>query len=509
MQPRLIALLAAVCTLSMWAATVGWIRHNPLPAYFDEAVYAESATLDAWQASHNGVRGVVHSLLTIDPSRPPAHRVLALPLTRLAGPALVPLRIYSLMMFFAAALLLADAVRRVADLTAATASFLLAIGSPILILATRMFGTEYPLLLAIALLAWGLERKNWPAAGIAIGLGVLAKVSFFFVAGPMLAVSFFMADRWPSLPRRRDLIRATILGAAIGLLWWAHDPIPPLRLTLGGAAFIRHRLGPVASPKTVLLFSWEMIRTGSGIGIALVLLATLVTLDWRRLDERRKAFVAIAAAGSVLLPLLSYTSGTHNPRHGAPGLFLLYAAAAVVMTPRLRTLAVFAAAVQIAVIAMPRTWTPADAHGSLIRRGPRELMAPVEQWDWTALRTFTERLHVASPSIAILGEGYAFNAPQIRYAWQRAERDVPVDTLYRWDVDPPFALSRVIDEAAHSQIVVTAPGFRGEPTDGQVPNNRYNSLFTTALTHDPRFAGPFPVDVGVTERSVVAVFVRR
>jgi hypothetical protein len=507
MSPRFIAILAAACAVALLASTLAWIRDNPLPAYFDEAVYAESAIIDAWEATHNGVRGIAISLLTLDPSRPPAHRLLALPLTLIAGPALVPLRIYSLLMFFAAALLLADAVRRVTGVEAATVSFLLAIGSPVLILATRMFGTEYPLLFALALLVWSLERRNWPAAGVAIGLGVLAKMSFFAAAGPMLAVAFFLSPRWPSLPRRSDLLKATLLAMAISILWWAHDPLRPLHFTSSSAAFVRHRLGPLLSAKTALLFSWEMIRTGPGIGVAFLLLVTLVTLRWRDLDERRKAFAAVAAAGALLTPVLTYTS--HNPRHGAPGLFVLCSAAAVVMMPRLRTIAVFIAAAQIAVIAMPRAWTPADARGSLIRRGPAELMAPVEQWDWTPLRAFADRLRAERPSIAILGEGYAFNAPQIRYAWQRVERDVPVHTLYRWDLDPPFVLSRAVEGASHAQIVVTAPGFHGEPSDGQLPSNRYNDLFAATLARDPRFAGPFPLDVGSREPAVVAVFVRR
>ena len=497
--------------MALFGAAVAWIRTNPMPAYFDEAIYAESAIFDDWHARHRGAGGVAESLLKLDPLRPPMHRVLALPVSIATRADLTALRIYSLAVFLLAALLMADAVRSVAGATAAATAFLLLLAAPVLVFSTRIFGTEYPLLLAVALLVWSLFRRQPVALAVAVGVGLLSKVSFLFAAVPLLALAFGGASRWPFLPSRRALAVSCLAGLAIALVWWLHDPMPPLRYAFAPAAFIRHRLGPIASPMTLPRFAVEMLRTGTGFALAAVLVSAMVLVRRRALVARREAFLVLAAAGAVLAPILTYTSGSHNPRYLAPALLLVLPAAAVALSavPRALAAAALVAAVQVALMAMPRQWTEADARRSFIRRGVLEMMAPTEQWDWTALRALTDRLGVARPVIATLGEGYAFNGPQIRYAWQRVHRDVRVLPLYRWDADPPFDLRRAVEQAARAQIVVTVPGYRGEATDGQVPNNEHNARFAAALARDPRFAGPVAVDVGVRESVPVAVFIRR
>ncbi len=484
---RAFILLAAVCAIALFAAAVVWMRNNPLPAYFDEAVYAESAIHDEWQAHHRGIDGLTHSLLTLDPRRPPLHRVLALPVSMPAHANLTALRIFSLAMFFIAALLMADAVRSVAGAMAAVTTFMLELSAPILISSTRVFGTEYALLFAAALLVWSIARRQPVGVAIAIALGLLTKATFLMAAVPLLAVAFFFSDS------RRKLAIACACGVLLAVPWWLHDPMPALRFAFSPAAYVRHRL-------TVPFYLYEVLRTCTGFGVAALLLL---------IRPRRNPFVMMLLAGAALAPIVTTFTGSHNPRHLALSIFLLMPAVAASLKPRLLTIAMLVATLQIALMAMPRRWTEADAQRSFIRRGVLEVFAPVEQWDWTPLRAFADRLRLSQPAIAFLGEGYAFNGPQIRYAWQRVYRDVPVRQLHRWDLDPPFDLHRAIDEAARAKLVVTAPGYRGEPTDGQVPNNVSNAAFADALARDARFAGPFVIDAGVRDHVPVTVFVRR
>ena len=505
MKPRLLFFLAFACAAALFAACAAWMRANPLPAYFDEAVYAESAIFDAWAATHGGAGAVAHSLLALDPLRPPLHRALALPVSIASHANLIALRVFSFVCFLLAALLLADAVRRVAGIEAAITAFLLEIAAPILVFSARLFGTEYALFLAVALFIWSLVRRHAIALAAAIALGLLAKVSFLFVAGPMLLVMFVIAPQW-----RAAMLRSSAIGFLISLIWWAYDPMPPLRSAFGSGSFIRHRLGPVSSPLTLLRFVYEMMRTGTGFGLALLIVLTVVVVRRRDLAQPRRDFILLALAGSVLLPILSYASGTHNPRHVAPAILLLLAAVPVALSasPRWLAAAAAVAVAQIVIMALPRAWTPQDAQRSFIRRGLTDMMAPVEQWEWTPLRALVDRTGLARPRIGILGETYGFNGAQIRYAWQRVARDVRVRSLYRWDADPPFNMPRAIEMAATADVVVTAPGARGDADDGQVPNNVYNAAFAEALQKDSRFAGPIRIDVGYREPHFVAVFFR-
>ena len=58
-------------------------------------------------------------------------------------------------------------------------------------------------------------------------------------------------------------------------------------------------------------------------------------------------------------------------------------------------------------------------------------------------------------------------------------------------------------------VVITAPGFAGDPSDGQPRINAHNVEFARALMASGLFGGPFGVDVGINEPAKVAVFLRR
>ena len=120
------------------------------------------------------------------------------------------------------------------------------------------------------------------------------------------------------------------------------------------------------------------------------------------------------------------------------------------------------------------------------------MMAPVEQWDWTPLRTVCDRAGIANPLIAIIGEGYQMNPPSLVYAWTRVHRNARVMLVAR--------------DARTADVIVTAPGFRGDPRDGQPQLNAQNAALANALAHDPLVVGPMWIDVGVRRPMLVATF---
>ncbi|HEY6137543.1 MAG TPA: hypothetical protein VI670_07240 [Thermoanaerobaculia bacterium] len=495
MSPRIAWSAAIACAAAVAAACAAWIRENPLPSYFDEALYAIQANIDVWAARTHGLGGVRTAVLHVDTFRPPAMRLLALPVTLMASPSVTVLRAISLAGFFAAAAIAAIAVQRAAGAVAGAVAFTFTMALPILVLATRMFGTEYPLLLAIALLLLGLTSKRATAfIATAVALGLLAKLSFAIAALPMLiAAAIVMPDR------RRAIAFGAPIGLAISLLWWAHDPTTAIRFGVQSGNFIRHSLG-----RDYARYIYELLRCDFGFAVAAAIAIAFVMA--RR--QRFPPLAIVCVAGAVPLVVMHALSVNNNPRLVAvPALLVAIAAALVV--PHLaawqQALILALAALQVVVMTLPR---PRHAE-SYIWRGVTEVMAPVEQWDWQPLRRFAFARGWPAPRIEILGEGYAFNPAQISDRWPELLGMLPIHQLYEWSFGKPFDLQRAIERAAAAQIVVTAPGYQGDARDGQPPNNRYNAAFAAALARDPRFEGPYALDVGVRQPAIVQVFVRR
>ena len=466
---------------------------NPLPSYWDEAVYAKAAILDRFQVRTNGLRGFVETFYNADPLRPPMHRVAALPVTLIAGADLAVLRGLSLLIMLLSGTLIGLAVRREAGDAAGVLAFLLAIGTPVVIYSTKMFGTEYVLFLGIGLCMWALTARRFVLLGIGVGIGLLAKTSFAVVILPAFLAASILDRQW-----RRVILRGLPIGLLLAATWWWHDPMTPIRFGIQSGGFSRHSLGSPASLSTLGGYLWEFIRCGLGPGAAVAVLAAFVFRD------RLRPFAITCLAGAIPFALLHYTSQNHNPRLLAPSVLLLCAAASSTVRLTAAPLLFVPVVVQILVMTFP-LHRPEKPY---VWRGVSEVMAPVEQWDWTPLRRLAESRGIPNPRIGIVGDGYPFNTPQIRYAWYRAQRDTPAHALYDATRDGSFDLQRLLDRCAQMQIVVTAPGYRGDPSDGQPPNNAHNVEVARALARDPRFE-PVVIDVGTRSPVKVVAFLRR
>lgn len=489
-----IAILSAVAVA---IACAEWIRQNPRPSYYDEALYQIYAWIDVWATRTYGLVGGWFAMLSVDPYAPPGMRMLALPFTLLLSPSLTLLRALSLAGFFAAAAIIALAVRRVSDDLAGATTFAFIVALPILVLSTRMFGTEYPLLLAVALalLAFTTRRTTLLIA-LSVAIGLLAKTSYAVIALPM-----FIAAAIVLKERRRAIALGSIIGFIVALSWWSNDPMRAIRFGVQSGNFIRHSFG-----HNYLRYTWELLRCDFGFLLfAAVVMIAVIAVRRRTLPR----FATICLAGALPLLLMHAASVNHNPRLVAIPVLLITVAAATMtplLTPRQQTVAFTLAILQIAIMVVPM---PRREDGSYIWRGVTEVMAPIEQWNWQPLHQFASARGWSRPRIVTLGEGYQFNAPQIRCAWPELRGNVPVGSLYEWSKGQPFDLRAAVEGAASAQIVVTAIGYRGEATDGQVPNNRYNALFAEALARDGRFDGPYVLDVGTRHPVRVQVFARR
>jgi 4-amino-4-deoxy-L-arabinose transferase-like glycosyltransferase len=524
MMERAALRLTILATATLSAAALLWMLATPFPAYWDEGIYFNNANHDVRAIHAAGWRGFVASFYNEDFSRPPSMRVLALPLTLIAGPSLLLLRTISFGGFLLAALLLAMAVDSVAGTRAAMLAFLLTIESPVLMLAAKMFGTEYPLLIAVAAFLLfefappsGGRDLRWIGIGAALGLGALSKVTFALVGGPMLIAALLLAwRRWPTLPRLSHQFAATGVGALIALTWWWRDWLPALRLISGGRGFLQHSLGDPLSMATFGRWLAALVRCATGYGGAIIIAAAIVAalVAGRRMtgDGRVTGFLIVTISGAVPLLVLQYASGVHNPRHLAPALLVLLAAAPVLasragLLDRPLVVGACGALLGLQLIAL-LTGLRDTVPRSYIWRGAAEVMAPVEQWDLAPVKAVVDTYVAAPlPRIVVLGVGYALNPPQVEAAWIRNGGDALVRSL--WRAGRPFDAGAAVRFARTANVLIIAPGFTGDPKDGQPAENVHNDEVSRAVTASGAFDGPFFVSVGVNQPATVAVFVRR
>jgi hypothetical protein len=468
-------------------AAVRWTAAHPSPLWWDEANYFNQLFGDRAAFDRDGVIGVLKSLLFADPARPPAYRMLALPLalplTMASLPSLAALRVLALVVTLGAMALLARAARAVATLPSAllAASFVLAM--PGVLTSGAWFGTEYPLFLAIALLLAALLRHSPLGLAAAVALGLLSKTTFALIAGPALLAALLLAREWRE---RRNLLIPSAAGALVASIWWGWNAVPALRFGQLGRTFERASLGDVFSVVTALQKVRIFLEEGLGYGVAIALVLGVAVLLLRREpwtpSQRRALLIAVAASVPILV-LLAF-SPVFVARHFAPALLPLAIPLALLLDrvpPPVRLTAVALALLQIvAFAAMPTRFLP-----------------QVEQTDWARLRAIVPG---PSPHIVFLGGWGSLSPPEIRYGWTRDGHDATVRWLWRFEdrtIDWPHVESEAL---ASDAVLVVPPGTPG-------PDNPHNAELLRRLEASHRFGAPIPFTIGT--RAPIEVLVYR
>jgi hypothetical protein len=139
---------------------------------------------------------------------------------------------------------------------------------------------------------------------------------------------------------------------------------------------------------------------------------------------------------------------------------------------------------------------------------PWQAMIRFDQWDWTPVRNIGQNCGLTAPKISYLGNGRAFDLPQIQYFWISKGLSQP-DVIWLWRYeDGPLDWRRVIDAADQSDIVITAPHFIGEEKIKEDLDNEHNAEFADRLSRDSHFRAPIRLEMGRFEPVEVLVFVK-
>jgi hypothetical protein len=522
------------------AAALRWSFAHPYGVHWDEAEYFNDVQIDVHRLQSGMLLKLGGRLLLKTWGRPPAFRLLSDPVLALVGFHTLSARMVSLALFGFSIWFVYLAVKRIASQAAAALAALVFALSPEVVSASIFFGTDTSLYLATSamfyfLIALWSEKSAKPAnqigLGLALGLGFLAKTSFIVIALPVLAF-WFAAAHWGKreLPSLASQWKAGALAFVVAGPWWIINAKAAFAYGHYARTFVRNSLG---TPSLATGFRWlnsaAQCLLGHGIGVLIVLLLVGCVVAMVRGEKsfhplQKTVLVACACAG---LPIIcAQLSGTnHLLRHVSPAMIPLAIATGILFESlgwdRSRAMTAVACALLCMQLGMlvepvvsPNT-EPVElgfVNGAL----PWRTMVRFDQWDWSPVRAIADGCRLQDPKISYLGNGRAFNKPQIEYPWvvrsastKGAAVDLPDPTwLWRYE-NGPIDWQSLMNTAGQSDIVLTAPRFVGEAAYGEDRDNRYDADFAARLSQDQRFRKASVLEMGRFEPVEILVFVNK
>ncbi len=534
---------AVVTVTVILVAAIRWSMAHPFAIHWDEAGYINEAFIDAQRLHHGMLIRWGGRILLASWGRPPAYRLLGDPFLAVFGITTTTARLVSLGCFGLSSWFIYLATSRIGSRIAGAFAVLFFCLSPEVVSASIFFGTDAPLYLATSSMLYYLfkswsdpseESRNWIGLGLAIGLGFLSKTSFFVIALPALAFWFvdgrrrkLGAPRWWALP-----LKAGILALLVAGPWWLLNVKGAVAYSKYARGFVRNSLGP---PSIATWISWLnsaiqcLVGPGVSLLIGFVVIAWIVRIAVSKeaiLSPLQKSALGVCACAGVPIILAQLSGTNHLLRHISPAVIPLAITIGVLgdrtgWTRSWTTITIsgilFCAQLLMMVypVVFPNT-EPVDigfVNGAL----PWRTMVHFEQWDWRAVREISQTCGVDLPKISYLGGGREFNPPAVQYPWVAEAAATPLSSkfqfpaviwLWRYE-DGPIDWRKVMDSAAQSDVIITAPNYVGEVRIKEDQDNQHNSEFADRLAVDPRFQGPIWFQVGRFEPVEIAVFLKR
>lgn len=512
-------------------SAVFWVMSHPYGTNWDEARYINRAYRDVALFRQGGWGQLIQAIWNEDRTRPPAFRLVILPLTLTIGVNSTLLRLVSLGFIGGSLGFVYLAAKRLAGSAVGAFAVIFLATCPIVVAPSMRFYVDFPLYLAIAAILYFLladwdkpgSSRNWIGLGLALALGVMAKPPILFIAAPMLLLTLILSWRkWIVAPTLPALFKAGSLAAVCSLPWWVFNFRPALAKAFRSGKYVRHSLGDKGSLETV--FTWLHVFYQSMLGPALTLLTLAIVISllvqWSRkqvsFSRSQLTAIAVCLAGALPMLAIAAVATNQNPRLIAPALVPLALAlsliAGLTRWTTSRWLAATATAVfcfQLAVMLTPtasdgRYQTGDPVSQTLLWGNPTTTMKRLDQWDWSPLRQLCLDRNLPNPEIGYLGNSITFNIPQIAYPWVKANQEIRVRWLWQY-VLGELGWNQVMAAANASDVVLTAPTLVGNAADRQDLDNQHNAEFARRLQQQG-FAAPIALKMGRFEPVEVLVF---
>jgi len=507
-----------------------WSRLHPFGAHWDEAQYLDEVAIDVQRLRAGLLLKAAGRMLIKSWGRPPAYRLLAVPVLAITGFSTTVARLTTLACYVLSSWLVYLSTKRLSnDLGAAFAVLTFCLSAQV-VSASLWFSSEGPLYLATSATFYFLfsswmddpERsRNWVGLGLAMALGFLSKSSFLLIGGPALALGF-VASRWKfvSRPAPWAYVKAGILAACVSGPWWLLNLKAAIAYAAYARGFVRNSLG---SPSLPTWGRWLGTASEALLGYAITSIVVLiVVISVREALQRKRTLLSavqklglVACACAGLPIVLMQLSGTnHLLRHISPSLIPLGIAVGIV-AGNLDWVHSWSAAVilgglfllQLGTLIYPMIFVNRDAVDPGLPNGslPWRIMSLQDQWDWTPVEKIADQCGLSDPKIAYAGNGRALNQPQIQMPWARKGNPSEVTWLWRYE-DGPIDWRKIMDKISQSDLVVTAPGYVGELSDREDLDNHYNSDLASRVSQSGQFRDPVELNLGRFAPVKVLVF---
>jgi len=303
-----------------------------------------------------------------------------------------------------------------------------------------------------------------------------------------------------------------------------------LSYTRYARGFVANSLGTPSLATWAKWFS-TVLQSLLGHGVSILIGLAVIACFWKAVVRREMVLnplqrLALGACACAGLPIvLAQLSGTnHLLRHISPAVIPLAIAVGVLSDQtgwaRSQGPAVVSALLfcgQLLTIVALAVFPNKHAMNSGVVNGrlPWRVMFRRDQWDWKPVQNIGNSCGIEAPKISYLGYGPGLSPPQIEYPWvaqavstPRATLEIPdVTWLWRYE-EGPVNWQKVMDSAAQSDIVLTAPDYIGEAMEDKL-NNQYNAEFDDRLSRDPRFRGRIRLRLGRFQPIEITAFLKR
>jgi hypothetical protein len=539
---RLWSCFAAAAVLVIIVAAIRWSLAHPYGIHWDEAEYFDDVLIDITRLRTGALLRLGGRLLLNTRGIPPAFRILAIPFLVVFGFHATIARLTSLGCYALSSYFIYLATRRVASPVAGAFAALVFSLSPEVISGSIFFSTDAPLYLATSAMFYYIftfwmdesdRTSNWIGLGLAVGLGFLAKTSFFLIGPPVFAF-WFLANQWGRLGlpswASSPLRKAGALAFLVGGPWWLLNAKSAFAYGKYAQNFVRDSLGP-PSPATWAKWLNTVLQCLLGHGVSLLIVLVLavlfVELAIRKksiLDRLQIAVLGACACAGLPIVAAQLVGTNHLLRHISPAMVPLAIASGVLADETVwvhsslgMTVSFTLFAVQLAMLVSPviHPNTQIADLGFDNAALPWRTMSRFDQWDWRPVREIGESCGLPAPEISFLGSGRAFDPPQIIFPWiaqdvsdHKAELSIPnVVWLWRYE-DGPLDWQKVMEQAQKSDIVITAPTYVGEVENKENLDNQYNAEFENRLLQDTSFRGPIRLEMGRFAPVEVDVFLK-
>ncbi|MDJ0704596.1 MAG: glycosyltransferase family 39 protein [Leptolyngbyaceae cyanobacterium MO_188.B28] len=477
-------------------AAIFWIFAHPYGVNWDEAHYINRLYRDVNKFQTGGWTELIRILFQEDVARPPALRLFVLPLTLPLGVTPFFARLISLGFLGITLGVIFQATQQISDHSAGAFAAICLGVSPIIVAVSMRFYMEYALYFCVAVMMyflfrdWGQPKTStlsWIGLGVAMGFGMLTKVSFAFVAAPVWFGACFFSWRKQASLNLDALVKAAVVALVVLTPWWAVNFRAALSYALFAGSYVDHSLGPLNSPLTWGKWLTVFYQTVTGPALFWLIAAILGTALVKRFRQQLSLSPAQQTAlwlcwiGALASPTLSFFGSNHNPRLITPSLLPFAIAVGVLASvtgwTRQRWLSAIAAGsitFQCLVLVSPSPGAPLykvgdHASKNLLWGNPTSVMRRQDLWDWSQLKSLCDTHGLTNPNIAYLGDGGELSPTQIQFPWVIAGKAIKVEALWR-SASRSISVEDLIRSAADKDVIITAP-------DWEQGKNPYNSEF--------------------------------